>query len=187
MQTQRLSLRQFTAEDAHYLHQIDNDPDVMRYINGGIPISLENIQIKFLPLFLKYDKEQPCLGFWLVSENESSDFVGWCCLRADEHNPNVASVGYRFLKSAWGKGYATEATRLLINRGFTELGLQRIIADTYEENMASRRVMEKLGLRFVRTFRFNPNAQETSQQDETQTWDGDDVEYALDRSDWEQF
>ena len=185
LKTKRLSLRQFTTADSGYLVQIDNDPEVMRYINGGIPTSLETIQNNFLTLFLRYDKKRPCLGFWAVIENESTDFVGWCCLRAQEQEPGVASIGYRFIKSAWGKGYATEATSALINRGFTELGLERILATTYEDNLASRRVMDKLGLRFVRTFKYEPGDQETAQHDATETWDGDDVEYVLNKEDWE--
>ena len=88
-------------------------------------------------------------------------------------------VGYRLVRSAWGKGYATEGSRALIERGFTSLGVRRVVASTMVVNIASRRVLEKAGMRLVRTFH--------------QPWpypiEGDehgDVEYALLRSEWEQ-
>ena len=82
-------------------------------------------------------------------------------------------------KSAWGKGYATEGSRALIRKGFTESGVQRVTAEAMAANMASRRVMEKAGLTLVRTF--------------SQPWPDaaggheiEAVEYALDKADWEQ-
>jgi RimJ/RimL family protein N-acetyltransferase len=66
--------------------------------------------------------------------------------------PGEASVGWRFRKASWGRGYATEAARALLDRGFRELGVRRVTATTMTVNVASRRVMEKLGMRFVRTF-----------------------------------
>ncbi len=86
-------------------------------------------------------------------------------------------LGYRLRRSAWGKGYATEASRALIEKGFRELGVQRVFAFTMVVNTASRRVMEKAGLKFVRVVH--------------QAWPvripGDehgDVEYALARGEW---
>ena len=63
-----------------------------------------------------------------------------------------AELGYRLWKSAWGKGYGTEGSRALINKGFTQLGVQRVFAQTMAVNVASRRVMEKAGLTLVRIF-----------------------------------
>ena len=78
----------------------------------------------------------------------------------------------------WGRGFATEGSRALIRKGFTEFGVQRVTAEAMAANVASRRVMEKAGLTLVRTFR--------------QPWPGaiggDElklVEYALQKTDWE--
>jgi hypothetical protein len=94
-------------------------------------------------------------------------------------SPDEAELGYRLRKSAWGKGYATEGSRALIRKGFTEMGVQRVVAETMAVHLASRRVMEKAGLTLVRTFH--------------QPWpypiEGDelgDVEYALTKAEWEQ-
>ena len=82
-------------------------------------------------------------------------------------------------ESAWDKGYATEGSRALISKGFTEFGVQRVTAEAMAVNVVSRRVMEKAGLRLVRTCH--------------QPWpypvDRDrhgDVEYALDKTSWQQ-
>jgi len=73
--------------------------------------------------------------------------------------------------------------------GFTELGVQRVVATTYEDNLASRRVMEKAGMRLSRRFRLTPadlDGVDTYQVSSQDLWDGDDVEYSLHKSDWEQ-
>ncbi len=87
-------------------------------------------------------------------------------------------LGYRLRRSAWGKGYAKEGSRALIRKGFTELGVQRVVAETMAVNTASRRVMEKAGLTYVRTFH-----QEWPERIEGE--EHGDVEYALTKSDWE--
>ncbi len=66
--------------------------------------------------------------------------------------PDEVELGYRLRKSAWGKGYATEGSRALIRKGFGELGVRRMVAETMAVHGASRRVMEKAGLALVRTF-----------------------------------
>ncbi|HIG44113.1 MAG: GNAT family N-acetyltransferase [bacterium] len=184
LKTRRLCLRKFTRDDARYLHQLDNDPEVMRYINGGLPVSLDMIEDRVLATFVQYDMDRQGLGFWAVVDIHSSAFLGWVCLRPQQDDPATASIGYRFLLETWGQGYATEAAQALINLGFTELSLERVIATAYEKNQASRRVMDKLGLRFVKTFKVDIAMADTAIHDATDIWDGDDVEYALDRTDW---
>ena len=87
-------------------------------------------------------------------------------------------LGYRLNQAAWGRGYATEGSRALIHKGFTDLGVERVTANTMTVNKGSRRVMEKSGLTFLRTFFGDwPEAIESSEQGE--------VEYELLRTDWE--
>ena len=93
--------------------------------------------------------------------------------------PGEVELGYRLRRSAWGKGYATEGSRALIQKGFAEFGVQRVVASTMVVNVASRRVMENAGLKFVRTFH-QPWPDYIEGEEEG------DVEYALLRSEWEQ-
>ena len=79
---------------------------------------------------------------------------------------------------------ATEATNALMDIGFSTLGLVNILASAYEKNLASISVMKKLGLTFVKTFRFEVLSQDTSMQDSEAVWDGVDVEYVIHRSVW---
>src|SRR5947209_20555810 len=92
-------------------------------------------------------------------------------------DPNDVALGYRLRKAAWGHGYATEGARALIRKGFTELGVQRVFATTYQDNRASRRVMEKSGLTLVRTYRLAPAdlaVESTTHIPGQDLWDGDD-------------
>lgn len=185
--TDRLRLRRFTAADDVHLFALDNDPEVMRFINGGEPVSVDTIRNDILPLFVGFHKSHPGFGFWLAEHASTHDFLGWLSFRAAADDPRVVELGYRFRRAAWGKGYATEGARALIDHGFAELGVVRVIATTYEHNAPSRRVMDRLGMKLVRTFRITPDDLGSSGTHHTQAvdvWEGDDVEYALDRAAW---
>ena len=189
LETERLILRRLTEADADHLFDLDNDPEVMRFINGGEPTPREVIENDLMPGFLRYDNRSPGFGVWAIIEKASGDFLGWISLRPQKGVSGEATLGYRLRTAAWGQGYATEGARGLIRKGFTDLGLQRVIATTYEDNLASRRVMEKLNMTFVRRFRLaeeEPVDVATHYDPSGDFWDGDDVEYALEKADWEQ-
>jgi RimJ/RimL family protein N-acetyltransferase len=177
LQTERMVLRRFTAADLDNLFQLHNDPEVMRFINGGKPIARSAIETEVLPKFLAYDQQG--LGFFSASARSSGgEFLGWFEFRRPEGSPpGEAELGYRLCRSAWGKGYATEGARALIRKGFTELGIQRIFATTMTVNTASRRVMEKAGLTRVRTFH-------QPWPDQIEGSDQGDVEYELRNTSW---
>ena len=180
LETERLLLRRFTEDDVDALFELDGDPAVMRYITGGRATSREEIEGDVLPAYLDYYERFAGYGFWAVIEKASGQFVGWFHFRPEaDAKPDEVELGYRLRRSAWGKGYATEGSRALIDKGFTELGVERVVAFTMVVNVASRRVMEKAGLRYVRTFRAPwPDPIEGDEEG--------DVEYALLRSEWEQ-
>ena len=180
LETPRLVLRRFTLADVDNLVSLNADPDVMRFITGGIPIGRVEIEDELLPAFLGYYERFDGYGFWAAVEKRTGEFLGCFYLTPQEDGaPGEAELGFRLRKSAWGKGYATEGARALIRRGFTEFGVQRVVADTVAGNIASRRVLEKAGLRLART----------SQQSSPYPVEGGesgDVEYALRKADWEQ-
>ncbi len=190
LETRRLILREFTSDDADYLFALDNDPVVMRYINGGTPTSIEIIKKEILPLFLQYDDQCPMSGFWAAIDKSSHKFLGWLVYRSLGVNPQVVELGYRFHQHAWGVGYATEGARALIDKGFREHGVTCVTATAYEENQASRRVMEKLGMTLQRSFRITSRDvvnTDTAHTTSAEVWDGDDVEYSLGAAEWEKF
>jgi RimJ/RimL family protein N-acetyltransferase len=180
LESERLVLRQFTEADVDNLFDLDHDPDVMRFVTGGKPTPRDEIKNDILPAFLAYYERYAGCGFWAAIEKCSGDFVGWFHFRPhDGGGSDNVELGYRLCKSAWGKGYATEGSRALISKGFTEFGVQRVFAETMSVNIASRRVMEKSGMTLVRTFHAEwPVSIEGDEHG--------DVEYALRKMDWEQ-
>ena len=181
LETERLLMRRFTEDDVAELVELDGDPDVMRFITGGRATPRREIENDVLPAFLGYYERFAGYGFWAALEKSTGQFLGWFHLRPPEAaQPGEVELGYRLRRSAWGKGYATEGSRALIHKGFTEFGVECVMASTMVVNVASRRVMEKAGLRFVRTFR-HPWPYHIEGDDEG------DVEYALLRSEWEQW
>lgn len=179
LETERLVLRWFTMADADDLFDLDGDPEVMHFITGGRTTPREEIENEVLPAFLSYYEQGDRYGFWAAIEKSTGEFLGWFHFRPPEGGAlDEAELGYRLKRSAWGQGYATEGSRALIHKGFTELGVRRVFAETMVVNAASRRVMEKAGLQYVRTFHQPwPYPIEGSEHG--------DVEYALRKADWE--
>jgi RimJ/RimL family protein N-acetyltransferase len=178
LETDRLILRQFTMNDVDHLVELDGDPDVMHFITGGRATLRDEIEHDVLPAFLRYYERFAGYGFWAAIEKSTGDFLGWFHFRPKDGSPlDEVELGYRLRKSAGGKGYATEGSRALIRKGFTELGVGCVVAETMAVNMASRRVMGKAGLRFVRAFH----------QEWPDSIPGDehgDVEYSLTDAEW---
>jgi RimJ/RimL family protein N-acetyltransferase len=180
LETKRLLLRQFTEYDVDALIELDSDPAVMHFVTGGRPTPREEIEQEILPRWLRYYSESPGLGFWAAEEKATGQFIGWFHLRPGEGHPDdEPELGYRLRRSAWGKGYATEGCRALIDKAFAEHGVRRVLAETVAVHTASRRVMEKSGLRLVRVFH-------ADWPDKIPGDEHGDVEYALDRDEWEQ-
>ena len=179
LETDRLVLRQFTAADAESLVELDSDPGVMRFITGGRARPRDEIVTAVLPGFLSYYERFAGYGFWAAIEKSSGDFLGWFHFRPPASGADGdVELGYRLRRAAWGRGYATEGSRALIRTGFTELGVQRVVAETLAEHAGSRRVMEKAGLALARSFlRRWPDPVEGDEHEV--------VQYALARADWE--
>jgi RimJ/RimL family protein N-acetyltransferase len=186
LETDRLMLRRFTADDIDNLVELDSDPEVMRYLSGGRPTPRETIRDEIIPAWLPYYERFAGYGYWAALERSTGEFVGWFHLRPHPDGParsdgsprDGIELGYRLRRSAWGNGYATEVSRELIRKGFTELGAERVYAETMAVNTGSRRVMEKAGLRYVRTLHL----------DWPERIPGDEhgeVEYALTKAEWE--
>jgi RimJ/RimL family protein N-acetyltransferase len=179
LETERLVLRRFTEDDVENLVELDSDPEVMRFINGGRPTPREEVETVILPRLLAYYERGDGYGVWAAAEKSTGEFVGWFSLHPTaDRPPDEVELGYRLRRSAWGRRYATEGSRALVEKAFAELGARVVWAQAMTVNTASRRVMEKAGLRYVRTFHL-----EWSHEIEG-TAEGD-VEYALMRSEWE--
>lgn len=180
LETDRLVLRRFTEDDEDNLVELDGDPAVMRYLNGGEPTGRAEIRGRVLPTFFDYYDRFEGFGFWAAIERTTGRFLGWFCFRPRKPEPRDGEVelGYRLRKSAWGNGYATEGSLALIHKGFTELGVERVFAETMAVNLGSRRVMEKCGLTLTRTFH-KPGLAPIDGSEHGE------VEYVLTKTDWD--
>ena len=188
LQTDRLALRRFTEADEDALFDLDSDPEVMRFLNGGTPTPRDIVQTVILPRFLLHDERFPSYGFWAAIERATGDFLGWFSLVPSGATPVEVCLGFRLRRAVWGKGYATEGARALVRKAFTELGVQRVVATTYEHNQASRRVLEKVGMTIVRRFRFSPQdvaRAATYKPTSFEPWEGDELEYGIEMGEWE--
>lgn len=162
--TPRLILREFSETDINNLFELDSDIEVIRFTNlgvikGGNPINTDYESIhKTLVKFLhSYQKSK--YGYWAAIEKASNEFIGWFHFRSATDNlfyfnlglydPSDIELGYRLRKAAWGKGYATEGSKALIFKGFTEFDTQKVVSMALATHAASIRVMEKAGLKFV--------------------------------------
>ncbi len=185
LETARLVLRRFTEADEDNLFELNGDPEVMRFLGGG-PTPRAAVRTRIIPTFLGYYERSDGFGFWAAVESTTGQFVGWFHFRpplpgsdslAGRDGDGVAELGYRLRRSAWGKGYATEGSRALIAKGFTEFGVQRVVAETQAGNWGSRRVLEKSGLsQVVATASAEPAAAHPAELHH--------VGYELTRADW---
>jgi RimJ/RimL family protein N-acetyltransferase len=144
LETLRLEFREFVAADFDDLYRLDSDPRVMKYIANGKPATRVAV-LQALARIARYPALYPDLGVWRASRRDTGAFVGWFSLKYAGRSPDI-EVGYRLLPQAWGQGFATEGARALVDYGFDDLDLDRIIGVTHPGNRASQRVLMKAGM-----------------------------------------
>jgi RimJ/RimL family protein N-acetyltransferase len=150
LSTERLILRSYTEEDAHRVHAYGSDPEVTRYTSWG-PNTWDDT-CEFIRGVLSEYRNLHSLPVTLAIVKKETDTVlgGVSLFREDPlMEVHAAEVGYVLHRDEWGRGYATEAAREMIRFGFRELGLRRVYARHQVENLASGRVMQKLGMLHV--------------------------------------
>lgn len=179
-------LRPITADDLPHLIALDDDPEVMRYLNGGQPADRQHIEQVVLPSFLAASRAGPHLGVWVVEgalrTGGATEFLGWVSLRRmDPARTDTATLGFRFRRASWGRGVATAAARSVLMTAFAAGEVERVLATTYQDNVASRRVLEKLG--FSLRARFKPTVAdlhgEATYAAAGEVWEGDEFAYEL--------
>lgn len=155
IQTPRVNLRELTLNDENNLLDLDSDPEVMRFLTHGKPSSREEIKATLLRVDSLLKKHSGRLGIWAALDKNSNEFMGWFHFRPgklEPENVNKIELGYRLKKKFWGQGLATEVSKALIIKGFNDLFVNEVFAITLKSNLASRKVMEKVGLKFSHEF-----------------------------------
>lgn len=143
IETFRLYLREFDLSDAKNMFDLNNDKEVIKY-TGDDHFSSELEALDFIKNYDHYKIHG--FGRWAVILKKSNEFIGWSGLKLNEEN-NI-DIGFRFYKKYWGLGFASESAKAVLEYGFNVLKLECIVGRVAPENIASVRILEKLGMKF---------------------------------------
>ncbi len=144
LETERLILRPMNEADIEAVYQMRRDDEIMRFIREPV-VDRKEAENWIGLISSRWAKDK--IGFCSVIEKQSGKFAGWCGLWQLKESGEI-EVGYAVAKEFWGKGYASESAEAFLNYGFNELNLEKIVAVARQENTPSRRVMEKIGMKF---------------------------------------
>jgi ribosomal-protein-alanine N-acetyltransferase len=144
LETERLRLRPFSAEDDVAVFALASDPDVARFVRFEAHRSIEETRA-FLEMVERHYAEGNAFA-WAVVLCENGELIGSCGFPHRSPERNSAEIGYWLGRPYWGQGYAVEAAYAMIRFGFEQAGLERIEAKCFVTNHAGQRVIEKLGL-----------------------------------------
>lgn len=151
IETDRLILRKMCIDDADDMYSYARLPAVTKYLTWN-----PHPSVSYTRNYLEYVATRYAVGEfydWAVIEKKSQRMIGTCGFTRFNLNSDGAEVGYVIHPDYRGQGYATEALRAVISFGFDTLNLVRIEAKYMEGNVASRRVMDKVGMRYEGTNR----------------------------------
>jgi RimJ/RimL family protein N-acetyltransferase len=148
IQTARLLLRPWQPDDLAEFTRLLTDPEVIRYLVVHTPFSLQDVAELSARTLEQWERNG--FGPWAAIEKQTGRWVGRIGLDElpDWSGPHKIEVGWELHREFWGRGLATEGGQAGVGYGFEVVGLERIISVTMATNAASRRVMEKCGLRF---------------------------------------
>jgi len=156
-ETNRLILREILPTDVDGLFELDNDPEVHRYL-GNKPIQTKE-QAAEVIAFIRQQYIDNGIGRWAVIDKQTNNFLGWAGLKLiteqTNNHINYLDVGYRLIKKYWGQGFATEAARASLAYAFNEMQAPAVYAITDTNNAASHHVLLKVGLSFIETFEYH--------------------------------
>jgi RimJ/RimL family protein N-acetyltransferase len=157
LETERLILRELYPDDAEDMMRLHSHPEVQRFTGDGIITSSDGIRKKIEEKM--YDYKTYGYGRWATILKDGDQFVGWSGLAYLPEFDEI-DVGYRFLPEYWGKGLATEAARAILDYGFNNLHLDRIVGIAMKGNKASIRVLEKAGMKFEKYAPYFPEGED---------------------------
>ena len=146
LHTERLTLRDFAADDWFAVHSYAADPEVARYMDWGPNSDAETRA--FIERVLVIRQAAPRRDFELaITLRADGRLIGGCGIHISNPRNREGWIGYILRRDCWGQGYASEAARALLGFGFGALDLHRIFATCDLRNLASARVLEKIGMR----------------------------------------
>ncbi len=147
IETARTRLRRFDENDLENMMALESDPGVVKYTPARVPLSREQSQERLKNLIERQKSDDP-LGIWAAENKMTGEFIGWFMLlkRENEH----PELGFMLVQTEWNKGFASEIAGALKKYAFEDLNFKRLLAKTDPQNLASIRVLEKIGFYLVR-------------------------------------
>lgn len=154
IETERLFLRTIEISDDQAMFELDSNHAVHKYL-GNKPVKT----IDEARAAIKHIQDQYLvngIGRWAIIEKETDLFVGWGGFKLIKVETNkhidYHDLGYRLMRKHWGKGIASEITAACLDFGFQKMKLDKVYAIADEKNLASQKVLEKSGFRYVEPF-----------------------------------
>ena len=153
--TERLILRTWDEADFDFAHHLWSDPEVMAFIDVRGGLSKEQVHDK---LKAEIDcQEKNDIQYWPIFEKETGDFVGCCGLKPWKHSPRTGpELGFHLVKAKWGRGYANEAARGVIEYAFRVKRFEQLMVGHHPDNIPSKNILISLGFQFVENVFFKP-------------------------------
>ena len=153
-ETPRLILREIDIQDANGILQLDSDPEVHLYLPDKVIHTIEEAKDDIRNIRRQYADFG--IGRWALIEKATGAFTGWAGLKwnigPENNRHNFYDLGYRLIRKYWGKGYASEAAKVSVDYGFNTMNLDEIIGVADSRNIASLKILQKVGMKFIETF-----------------------------------
>ncbi len=156
IETDRLILRSFNEDDVQGIFELDSDPEVHRYL-GNKPITTMD-QAKSIVAYILSQYDQYGMGRLAIVNKATNEFVGWSGIKYETEvrkNMPYYDIGYRLKRKFWGQGIASEAAHASIDYGFNTQKLKEIYGGADIDNIASNKILQKIGLQWIETFEFD--------------------------------
>ena len=148
-------MRPFVMSDVPDLFAMDSDPEVHLYLGNKPLKTLDQAEEVVKSIIGHYERNN--LGRLAVIRKSDQTFLGWSGMKYEEHVRDYPyyDIGYRFKKSAWGQGYASETAQAAVDHAFNVLGIKKVCGGAHVDNIGSNRILSKIGLSLTEQFMFD--------------------------------